>query len=251
LIHFLLEHLQSHTLQTLRFEADQPDPIGTAWTATFNLIAAKASNTLEDLTIEHHIDIDDSDLDIHNTTASSATVQITNSQTLERQSSYFTLDILRPLRGCPLRRLTLDSTYPADFCNEDMESMTKWWPDLKYFDVGCPPSLDCIPPGWSPRTTLDCLSAFSNLSQLENLILPLSMLGIEAAASRLIHPNKSASILRRLTVVSPSPPDCPMILAVYFNCLFPNLIDIDGMSDHDDAWNSVRQVLHNTRSVDI
>ncbi|KAJ6619867.1 hypothetical protein B0H10DRAFT_1126224 [Mycena sp. CBHHK59/15] len=181
LIELLLKTLRPGHLRTLRIEATTPSGSIVSWSTIFNLITATASHTLEDLTIEQHLD--DIDLDI-TPTANANTNTHTSTHTPSRtETNRITFDIMRLL--APLRSLhsfTIDMTHMPDVDDHDMDSLATWWPTLVHLDLGFIHSSDCIRYG-GPRATPACLRALAtSLPKLETLILPLDIAPVAVCA---------------------------------------------------------------------
>lgn len=245
LIELLLQNLQQDTLRSLRIEAENPAQPPILWNTLFHLINIKGSNTLLDLTIEHHIDFDDLDLDNHNTNTNidTETDADHNTQALDYKSNNpLTLNILRSLSPLHhLRRFVLDTSLPSALCDHDIGHMTKWWPDLEHLDLGSLPILECINHRWNPGMTIASLRVFANtLPRLTSLILPLTIAGLPAAMA--VPVTSRQGTLRRLTIGSIYTPE-PTLMAQYLNSLFPSLVEVDGAPEHEEDWKNVQSAL--------
>ncbi|KAJ7696569.1 hypothetical protein B0H17DRAFT_1198080 [Mycena rosella] len=228
---------------TLRIEATTPsasEPT-VCWSRIFDLIRVNASQTLEELTIEHHLE----DIDLNDTITTPGTDTHTHTSTPSTQNNRITFDIIRllaPLRH--LRHLTIDTTRMPDLCDEEVEALATWWPGLEHLDLGALHSSECTPGplASSPRATLACLRAFaSSTPMLETLILPLSIAGVSALPSAAV--SSASAKLSRATLSSPTPPPDPAALARYLHGFFPRLTDVEGTDRHEAEWGEVQLLL--------
>ncbi|KAJ7446699.1 hypothetical protein FB451DRAFT_1291225 [Mycena latifolia] len=210
-LELLLKIIQPGCLHTLRFEAttssSSASPV--VWSSLFDLIRANASQTLEDLTIEHHLE--DIDLDTIPTTSTGTDIH-PSAQNTRPQNNQITFDIIRllaPLRN--LRRLTIDMTCMPDLCDEDIEALATWWPGL----TAPLPGLSTFPAG-NPR-----------LSPVPSL-----------------PPSAASNALSGATFTSSAPPPDPAAMAHYLHGLFPCLTELEGTDRHEVEWGQVQRLLH-------
>ncbi|KAJ7765518.1 hypothetical protein DFH07DRAFT_368136 [Mycena maculata] len=235
LLELLLRTIHPASLRTLRIEATaSSSETAVYWNSICDLIKDNASQTLEDLTIEQHLD--DLDLDtIHD--ASDTTAPHPSTQT-----NRITFDIIRtfaPLRR--LRKLTIDMTRIPSLSDQDIEALATWWPDLTHLDLGSLHSSECIPSAGTPRATLACLRAFaSSMPMLQTLILPLSIADVPPPSSS---PSTSSSALSSATFSSSGPPSDPAAMSLYLHGLFPQLTGVEGTAQHEAAWGEVQALL--------
>ncbi|KAJ6453633.1 hypothetical protein DFH09DRAFT_42915 [Mycena vulgaris] len=242
-LELLLKHIQPGSLRTLRIEATIPSaseseaPV--CWSSIFDLIRANTARTLEDLTIEQHLE--DIDLDTIPATSTSTHTHTStppiHSRTETNRIAFDILRLLAPLRH--LRRLTIDMTHMPDLCDDDIEALATWWPDLVHLDLGSLHSDECIPPVSSPRATLACLRAFAtSMPMFDTLILPLTIAGVPSI------PSTAPSALSRATLSSSAPPSDLAALADYLYSLFPRLTEVEGTNQHEAEWAQVQLLLH-------
>lgn len=292
-IELLLDKIQPGTLRILRIEAETEttarifqsrnttNPI-ISWSTIFNTVGAKASHSLHELTIEHHIDIDDLALHIdHNLTSDTTNTPTTHintnndTQTLNQTQApstyrrvcknHLTFDLIRPLSNLlNLQRFVLDTSIPPDFCDQDIEHIAKWWPDIEHLDFGSLAALDCQcrphpeahHPGlqshmqsqgsWKPRMTVASLATFAKTSKnLRSLILPLDIdITVAPSGVPAIGGNYA---LQRLTLHSVAAPDPDSgFIPGFLRAAFPSLVEVDGMPEHEDEWKAVQALLTTT-----
>jgi hypothetical protein len=238
LVNALLRLLHPGTLKTLRIEAQDHVSSPVSWSTIFALIRSKTFQSLQDLFIEHHIDIEDIDNTPGTPNASLQTQH--HSQFYSSQIIFHTLRPLSDLRS--LRRCTLDMALPPDFCDADMVHIAQWWPDLEHLDFGTLPVVDHFGTGWQPRPTFACLEAFAMYAlNLRSLILPLDISAVDASTSSVS--GSCVNLLRRLTVGSTVAPNLSSI-ARRLRCLFPALEEIDGTGKHVHEWDEVQKALN-------
>ncbi|KAF7308448.1 hypothetical protein HMN09_00693700 [Mycena chlorophos] len=222
-------------LRTLRLEAASDSAID--WKDILSAIGDNTSYTLQDLTIEHHLndleDIDDIPLEEH------TQPQPKSTHNIER----ITVDTLRVLsRFDRLRKLIVDTTYPPDLSDMDMAELFgagKRWPALRHLELGNFLTFECLPRSCLPRTTLAGLASVANgLAALHTLAIPLDV--AVPSASKDTFDNR----LARLVISSPTPPtDAPRI-ALHLRSIFPSLTEVEGMNDeHISSWNDVQSAL--------
>ncbi|KAH7921291.1 hypothetical protein BV22DRAFT_1096712 [Leucogyrophana mollusca] len=221
----ILRNLPHQTIRTLRIDAELPTGPPSSWNNVFHAISAIAPTSLDDLTIEHSIDIDDLD------------------DTQPSPYNHFTLDDLRPLSKLPLRRFILDTLVPPDLADRDVEELATWWPHLEQLELGAPAALECVGEQWRPKTSLSCLAALAKrCKKLEHLVMTLdaaSGASLEGSSVQLQpHP------LRQLTIGSHCSPEV-QLLSTYIDCLFPSLTEVyPGLgNDDDEQWRQVRANL--------
>ncbi|KAJ6581616.1 hypothetical protein B0H19DRAFT_1228922 [Mycena capillaripes] len=232
LLELLLKTIPPASLHTLRIDATTPSSL--SWSSIFDLIRINASQTLHDLTIEHHLD--DIDLDTIPATSTGTDTQHTHSSTNDR----ITFDIIRPLAALRhLRNLTIDMTCIPNLCDQDILALATWWPDLAYLDLGSLHSSECHPSVGSPRATLACLRAFAaSMPSLHTLILPLDLSAVPA-----LPPTVRSNTLSRATLTSFAPPPDPATVAHYLHEIFPLLTEVEGTDQHEAEWGQVQTVL--------
>lgn len=236
-VELLLRTLRPGSLQNLRIEATRPAS-AVDWSSIFSLISDHGSHTLEDLTIEHHLEnLEDTDLDaLHATTNTQPSTQNTHSHRHNNRITFDIIQRLAPLRR--IRRLIIEATRAPDLCDKDIETLATWWPTLEHLDLGCLHSSECTLTS-SPRATLACLrSVAASMQMLDTLILPLSITGVPPLPSSV-----ASTALSRATFTSPFPPLDPAATAYYLHGLFPRLTQLEGTDQHEAEWEQVQQLL--------
>lgn len=225
LVEFLLQSMPANCLKSLILEAERSTQPPSSWTTAFELIALKGAYSLREFTMEHHIDIDDSNPQ-HNAI-----------------KSRFTLATLSPLAKLPhLTRFVLDSTPLPDLCDADVGEFVKWWPNIKHLDLGglIAPA-DCMKPCWKPRMTLGCLEIFARHCQhLETVVVNIDL---DSTATDIKIPHPVQYALRSLTLGSTLPPD-PVSLSNRLQNLFPSLREVDGVASHEEEWTAIYSKLN-------
>lgn len=238
LVEFLLQIMSSKDFRYLNIEAEQPTQAPSSWSSALSLIPVKASNTLLEFRMEHHTDID-IDVDSNfNSSPAHANSSIPNGR--------FTITNIRPLAQLPhLRRFVLDTVFPPDLCDADIEEIAKWWPHVEHFDLGGLLShVDCFGRPWKLRATINCLEFLARgCPRLDTLIINLDVTCTNETN------NKAAQIpplpqhpLRRLTVGSMVAP-VPLHWSPHLRRVFPALSDIGGIPTYEAIWGTVRTML--------
>jgi hypothetical protein len=224
LIEFILGHLIIGTLHTLRIEAEGFE--ATAWEIIFTSLASKATHTLEALTIEHHIEIDD--------------------DTPSSRRRHLTIDTLAPLAPLyNLRLFTINMSFPPDLCDTDMARLVTWWPMIEYLDLGyIEPILECALHGdWYPRATLASLVSFSRCcSRLISLTLPLHVGDFDFDSNLGVDTGTEKAVMQRLSIGSRERPD-DALMPRYLGRLFPRLSKVQGTASHEREWEKVETAL--------
>jgi hypothetical protein len=236
IIEFLLQNISPDTLQCIRLEAEDPAP-GPSWDGCFTLIAHKASNTLEEIALEHHFEMLEQDIESNGDPATSV------SESPKENLPFSTLRLLRDLKH--VRRLTLDLTLPPAISDKDVENLVCWWPNIEHFELGSASQvLHPAHPPPSSQMTIRSLASFARHSKkLRTLSLSLDprRSGPEDNAidlQNLCYTNN----LRTLTICHPSLPD-PVEMASYLHRLFPQLTEVVGPCEQDEAWIHTRKAL--------
>lgn len=242
LIEFLLCKLQPDTLHILHIEVENSARSPISWDRIINIIRIKASQSLQELTLEHHIDIDNLE-----------DTQSASSSPLWKSNNNLTINTLHPLARLPhIRRFIIDTTLPPDLCDSDIEHIAKWWPGLEHLDLGPLPVLECVGQKWQPRTTIASLAMFARYTpRLESLILPLDVAsGVTLSDGELLSTVLCQSVLRRLTISSTTPPDS-LSMARYLRHAFPSVVEVDGTAEHEEEWKQVRMILQEEQEGSI
>lgn len=240
LLRLVLQIMPTDHLKSLFVEAEQPVQPPSSWASALALIPVRASDTLRELTIEHHIDIDVQETDSHLTDTAAHSDSLTS-------DTQFTLASLRPLAKLPyLRRFILDTTLPPDLCDVDVDEITRWWPIIESLDLGgLMAPVDCHERIWKPRATLRCLDSFANhCPQLASLVI-----NIDTDTENFARNGSKTlqSCLHNLTLGTSSAPE-PLLLAQYLCQMFPALLEVDGVAAHEEEWRAVQSYLHGVHS---
>jgi hypothetical protein len=237
LVEFLLQKIPCDSLKRLVVEAEQPAQPPSSWGSVISLIPAKTTNSLRELTIEHHTD--------------SAAETDSNSENTPPQSdlleprSQFTIATIRSLAKLPhLRRFVLDTTVVPDLCDADIEEMAKWWPLLEHLYLGGLLSgVDCLGRQRKSRASLGCLEGLARLCpRLETLVVNLDI-SSDGDVQLVEVPRPSPHPLRCLNIGSISAPE-PHRLSQYLQRVFPCVIDVDGVAAFEEEWRKVQSMLH-------
>lgn len=209
----VLDMLQPGTVRCLHLEAAQPTQTSLEWAPVFELVTRKTASSLRALTIEHTVDVDESD-----DSAPAAFAVDTR----------FTLHSLRPLacvRG--LKRLVLDAMIPPDLCDDDVAQLAAWWPSIQLLDLGTLPDLGELPQVWRPRTTVAALRSFARCCpSLSALILPVDLSVLMPASASSERPVVQQA-LRRLCIGRVTAPRDIDTFVKYVLDVFPSLEEIE------------------------
>jgi hypothetical protein len=118
----IIEHTQSTSFTRFSIEVTQDDD--STWTHLYSVIPT----TIQDIHIDHHIDLDEP----------------TNDTTDTINDHPFTIRKLGALsKLTALRAFRLETNAPVDFVDKDVEELTKWWPTLKILDLAVSPYGEC------------------------------------------------------------------------------------------------------------
>ncbi|KAF7975447.1 hypothetical protein HWV62_9453 [Athelia sp. TMB] len=246
-VELLLEKMASCQLASLHIEA-VPQPQGLRahnWAHTFALIPAKATFTLQELTIEHHFELSVDNEPNSNTptpasSSPSATGLSANPDPVE--APMLTLANLRPLAPLTrLRRLILDTTLPPCLSDADVETLARWWPNVEHLELGGMTSDSvCSSLKSTSRTTLACLRSFAKWStRLETLVLNLDVTTYPSDAQC----GATSRSLRNLALGSSLAPR-PARLAHYLTRVFPALEVLDGGEKFEDEFRYANCLMH-------
>ena len=127
----ILDVVPRGTLSSLYLETEEAGQGPSAWHPTFTLLAAKASDTLLDLTLDQILDPEDPEA---NPTTPAADPRLA-------------LTALQPLAALrALRRLTLDAALPPALTDADIDTLARWWPALEHLTLGALPDGDAEEP---------------------------------------------------------------------------------------------------------
>lgn len=248
IIEFVLQNISPDTLQYIRIEAEDPAP-GPSWDGCFTLIAHKASNTLEEIALEHHFEMLEQDIESNGDPATSSDVPASESR--KENLPFSTLRLLRDLKR--VRRFTLDLTLPPAISDKDIEDLVCWWPNIEHLELGSAPQvLHPVHPPPTSQMTIRSLARFARHSKkLRTLSLSLDprRSGPEDSANDLVdlcHTNN----LRTLRIGHPSLPD-PVEMASYLHRLFPQLTEVVGLCEQDEVWIHTREALERLQAPSI
>ncbi|KAJ3808030.1 hypothetical protein EV368DRAFT_29947 [Lentinula lateritia] len=235
----LLQSMQSDSLAVLRIDIEFLVSTDDTWDGLFTAIKEKTHASLLQLTIEHHMDTQDLPLE-DDTPSSSDTTPTSNSyiNNLLRTNPNALLNFehLYSLSNHrELRQIVLETTPPILVRDHDLEHIVRWWPKLKYLDLGSVPTFD---PRWTPKPTPAGLAVLSlGLSALETLVIPVNIAGLTSDVAKKFAKNSDSS-LRCITLTALTPPE--QSLAQCLNRLFPSIIEIHGTLGHEEHWDSVQ-----------
>jgi hypothetical protein len=232
-IELFLHALPADSLHSIHMEVEDPTCQTVSWAKIFSLICTKSANSLRNLTIEHHTELDDLDLEINN---SINTHSITNHYTFP--ISFIDLQILGGIHR--LRRFVLDTTFPANICDHELGLMIGWWPELEHLDLGSVPISH--PTNSQPLSLRSLVVIAEKSTSLTSLILPIDISWTDNSLQMDL-PRQFA--LTRLTCGYPFPSSHTVIeVANYLHLLFPSLQTVDGLSHHEEQWSKTQNTLH-------
>lgn len=243
MIELFMNLTPTNTLQTLRIEAEDPAHLPIAWSPIFKLLCSKAPNTLQNLTLEHHIELDD--LDTDDNTSGDPTLNIDDNNTMDNkpstQISFNTLKDLSAIGG--LRRLILDMTLPPCICDREMEILAGWWPGLEHLDLGSVSTTGCVGRQIHyPMTFQSLVVCAQKLPKLTSLILPANANIACATSSAAMDDMPTQYKLTRITLGHPSTPNSIQLAQDLYR-LFPSLTEVDGLCEHEEQWGHTRAAL--------
>jgi hypothetical protein len=241
-IELFLHAIPDDSLHTLCIEFEDPTCTTASWATMFNIICTKSANTLRNLTIVHHTELDDLDLEISNST-SAHPITDHNVFVDDRLNIHIPFTKIQLLGGLHhLQRFVLDTTLPAGICDHELELMLGWWPELEHLDLGCfpithhPNSL-----ARQPLSSNSLVVIAKKSTKLTSLILPAD---ISLADNAPVIDLPRQLVLMRLTCGYPFPPTLTdMDVAKYLHRLFPSLRTVDGLSDNEDQWSRTQTAL--------
>ena len=185
----IVEHVRSPSFVRLSIEATQDDD--STWTHLYSVIPI----TIQDIRIDHHIDLDEPTND---------TADTINNHPFTTQK----LNALSKLTA--LREFRLETNAPVDFVDKDVEGLTKWWPALKILYLTISPYGECKEDGdqevqmapWSPKLTVECLPSIAKgWPKLERLCLPINL----TSESKQVQDSRIHTRLHEFKVISSLP----------------------------------------------
>lgn len=184
----ILDVIPSDTLRSLYLETEESAQGPSAWNPTFTLIAAKASNTLIDVTLDQILDPE----------------ELESNLTTSGADTRFAIETLQPLGKLrALRRLTIDAMLLPDFTDRDIDQMASWWTQLEHLDLGGLP--DGQDHAEVPKITTAALRALAKrCPRLRSLSIPLDSASCSQEPCGAVVVQQKA--LERL-VVGPPPAD--------------------------------------------
>ncbi|KAG6817523.1 hypothetical protein H0H87_007491 [Tephrocybe sp. NHM501043] len=233
----ILDNIPIDALHTLRIEAEEAAGVPATWGPVFKNISTKATNSLRELRIEHHIEIDDMELD--SATSVDTTSPSPGPHRTNTPIAFSDLRTLGSLRN--LENFVLDTTLPPAICDEDLEDLVKGWPKLQQLDLG-----SVLPLRQAKPLTVQSLSMLvAKTPHLKGLVIPLDMNGIDPTTIRADAP--SSISLTRLTLACVPPADFAQV-AHYLHRLFPVLLKVDGLPEQEDQWAVVQNSLQRCAS---
>ncbi|RDB23602.1 hypothetical protein Hypma_008999 [Hypsizygus marmoreus] len=235
-LELVLGTLHTESLHTLDIEAEG-HPV--SWRPIFQAICSNAASTLENLTVEHHIELDEMDIDSGPSAAPPSHTTTTSELIPNTQIPSNDMLILTDL--IHLRRLVLDTTIPPAIGDQELSTLISRWPELEHLDLGSMPVSGCVRRRATPPLTLQSLVALATKSsKLTTLALPVDLQKVDDTEIPANTPNHSG--LKRLTFGGPPPAD-PLQLARYLHRLFPSLMEVDSISEDEELWLSTQAAL--------
>ncbi|KAF7794945.1 hypothetical protein EIP86_006088 [Pleurotus ostreatoroseus] len=214
----LLEALPTGNLRSLYLETEEPEQGLVAWRETFDLLVAKASDTLIDFTLDQILELEEME----------DTIAHTESDT---RLAAETLQPLGKLRA--LRRFTIDAMILPDFTDKDIDHIASWWPLLEQLNLGTLPGMQEHAQPWVPKVTIAALMTIAKrCPHLESLTLPLDISAGECDPSNAVKPKNDTpqapqNALRKLYVGHAGTSDyIPQFLRSVLK-IFPKLLDLE------------------------
>ncbi|KAG6895805.1 hypothetical protein C0992_012357 [Termitomyces sp. T32_za158] len=226
----ILDEIPIDVLHTLHIEAEEAAGVPAAWNPVLRTISAKASNSLHNLILEHHIEIDDAEVE---NASSTETVTIPGSPKTDTPIPFSELQTLGSLRH--LWRFVLDFTLPPVISDENLTSIVKGWPELRYLDLGlAPASQDKF------LTFRSLCTLAARTPKLTSLVVAPQLTGCDPVTIHADTPSQHS--LTRLTFTCP-PPTNSVEIAQHLHRLFPMLLEVDGLPEREEEWAQVRKAL--------
>ena len=239
-IELFLHALPNDSLHTLCMEVEDLTCSTVSWATIFNLICTKSANTLRNLTIAHHAEIDYLELESNNSTSAHPIAD----QDIFVDDRKFNVHIpftdLRILGGLHhIRRFILDTSLPAGICDHELELVLAWWQELEHLDLGFIHHTNPPAQRWLSSRSLVIIAKQSR--KLANLILPVD---ISCADNAPMIDLPRQPVLARLTCGYPFPTThTPIEVAEYLHRLFPSLQTVDGLWQDGDQWSQTQTAL--------
>lgn len=239
-IKVILSALRDGMLKWLWIEAQDPSHTDVAWDDFSRLITTKASDSLQFLGLEHHVEFMQDDTHAHppvsNGLAPPPPTLVVPSAITSVPAippTYLTLKSFNKLHV--LEHLQFEMTIPPALVEQDVWSLSQGCPDLRVLDLGGTSSFEN---NTMSALTQSTLQTFLQFQKLETLVLPsIYTMDPEAPiptkALDRQHPLRSLVLGKVLDWDGPA-------LARHLSGLFPGLVRIDGAPTQDDIWLSVR-----------
>lgn len=157
----ILEALPQGHLHSLYLETEEPEQGLVAWRETFDLLVAKAADTLIDFTLDQILELEEME----------DTISYVESDTR------LAAETLQPLSGLrAMRRFTIDAMILPDFTDKDIDRIASWWPLLEQLNLGTLPGMQEHAQPWIPKVTVAALTTLAKrCPRLETLTLPLDI----------------------------------------------------------------------------
>ncbi|KAF8075086.1 hypothetical protein FPV67DRAFT_613780 [Lyophyllum atratum] len=232
----ILDHVSADALHTIRLEAEEPTGVSVAWNPIFKIICSKAANTLRSLTIEHHIELDD--MDIESAPSTDTTSPSPGETKTNIPIPFSHLQTLGSLHH--LRHLVLDTTLPPAICDEELATLVKGWPELEHLDLGSTPPLTRVGQQEKRPTFQSLHTLAASTPKLTALVMSADIRGIDSTTIPPDVPRQHA--LTRMTLAC-TPASDPARVARYLHQLFPSLLEVDGLPEHEEDWSRVQGAL--------
>ncbi|KAG5637788.1 hypothetical protein H0H81_003180 [Sphagnurus paluster] len=244
----ILAAILPDTLHTLRIEAEDPSGVPVAWNAIFANISCKAANTLQNLTIEHHLELDEMAIDdVTPSTDTTGSPAGPGEPKTDTPIPVNDLHVLRSLRH--LKQFTLDTTLPPSLSDDDLDKMFNAWPQLENLDLGVSQaSTPSRPREKAQSPTLLSLHALARRApKLTTLITPMDIGNVAAnAVPGDITPQHA---LTRMTLGCMPPSNKTDEVAKHLFRLFPSLAHLDGHPELEEGWGRIRHGLRSASAA--
>ncbi|KAL1666697.1 hypothetical protein GGF50DRAFT_112969 [Schizophyllum commune] len=209
-----LDLVPRDALRSLRVDLEDTSLSAQTARTVFASVAAAASSSLANLTLEWHRD----------------------------GEGELTADALAPLaRLQRLRRLVLDTRALPDLTDAELDKLTQCWPDLEMLELGSAPLPERDGRAeWACRGTVRSLTVLARACpRLRALMMPMDLgKGVEEEEEEAV----SLPSLERLSLWSPSVFD-PKVVAGKLGATFPALKIVDGSPEHENLWIEVHEAM--------
>lgn len=241
----LVSALQKDKLNWLWLEAQDISYTDVKWDNIAELITTKASDSLQFLGLEHHIEFMHGDVQVPTPTSSNTPVQPPPASPASSLSIFGTDHVLSPRLTLKsfnklhkLQALQVEMTIPPSFSEQDITDLSRGCPALTLLDLG---GTSCFEHGIMSNLTESTFRCFQRFQNLERLVLPSAYTMDQMSPIPADAPTQQHA-LRSLTLGNVSAKD-GAALTRHLTALFPSLENIEGAPVQDELWALARVEL--------